>query len=596
MKKNDLTFRVAGRAGDGSLTTGDVLSKIWKDIGLWLATYKDFPSNIRGLPTNMTIRLKDRQIYYGRKNRLDYLLAFDDTNVRIHLHDLVPGGVVIYDNSVKKELPPELIRDDIYYYYAPLKKIAKEELGLEVIKNIVAVGVASYLLGMDQKRTSEIIYKFFHARKGEKIASSNVEAFLKGWNYAKENLPKKDEYVVEEIPDAKKTYFIMGNEAVAFGAIVAGCRFISSYPITPATDVLEILARELPKYGGVMIQAEDELSAINYAAGAAYAGVRAMTSTSGPGLSLKTETLGLLVMNETPLVIYVAQRGGPSTGLPTKPEQSDLFHAVFGGHGDAPRIVIAPGNVKEMYWLTIDAFNLAEKYQTPVILLTDQILAQNKFSIPAEDITIDGVKIERGKLLTQEEIKAIVEKEGQFLRYKITEDGISPRSIPGQEGGIYTANSNEHQEDGYTTEDPKMRTAMMDKRLRKIYSTARQSGDLPEDLIHGYEDAEIGIIGYGYTYGPIMEAIENLSAEGIKVKFLQMRTLWPVDTNRLSHFIDSSQKVIVVDHNAQAQLSHLIRMVYENHDKLEVLRKYDGYGFTPEIIEKKVKEVLSYVG
>ncbi len=595
MKKNDLTFRVAGRAGDGSLTTGDVLSKIWKDLGLWLATYKDFPSNIRGLPTNMTIRLKDRQIYFGRKNKLDYLLAFDDTNVKIHLHDLVPGGVVIYDNSVKKELPPELIRDDLFYYYIPLKKIAKEELGLEVIKNIVAVGAASYLLGMDFEKTKNIIYKFFLGRKGEKIARSNIQAFEKGWNYAKEHIEKKDEYVVEEVPEKQKTYFMMGNEAVAFGAIVAGCRFISSYPITPATDVLEILARELPRYGGVMIQAEDELSAINYAAGAAFAGVRSMTSTSGPGLSLKTETLGLLVMNETPLVIYVAQRGGPSTGLPTKPEQSDIFHAVFGGHGDSPRIVIAPGNVKEMYWLTIDAFNLAEKYQTPVILISDQILAQNKYSVPAEDITIEGVKIDRGKLMTQEQIKEIIEKEGKFLRYKITDDGISPRSIPGQEGGIYTANSNEHEEDGYTTENPQIRVAMMDKRLRKIYRTARESGDLPEDLIHGYQNAEIGFIGFGYTYGPIMEAIENLASEGIKVKFLQLRTLWPIDEKKLREFIDSSHKVIVVDHNAQAQLSYLIKMVYDNHDKLEVIKKYDGYGFTPELLENKVKEVLSHV-
>ncbi|MEO0203201.1 MAG: 2-oxoacid:acceptor oxidoreductase subunit alpha [candidate division WOR-3 bacterium] len=588
MIKNDITIRVAGRAGDGSLTTADVLSKIFKDIGLWLVTYKDFPSNIRGLPTNITLRANEKRIYYGRKDELDYLLAFDKKNVEIHIQDVTKGGVIIYDNS-NENLTENLIREDIHYYFVPMQYIAKNQLGLEVIKNLIAVGVMVYLLKMDYERTKEIIYNYFLKSKGEKIASKNIEAFDAGYNYAKDNIQKKDDYIIQEVINPQKTYFIMGNEAIAFGAIVGGCRFYSSYPITPASELLEILSKELPKYSGVVIQAEDEISAINFAMGAGYAGIRAMTGTSGPGVSLKTETIGLGVMNETPIVIYLSQRAGPSTGLPTKVEQSDIYHAIFGGHGDAPRIVITPGNVKEMFEFTILAFNLAEKYQTPVILLADQILAQNKYTIPVEEINIKNVKIERGKLLTQEELNKLISNNEKYLRYKITEDGISPRAIPGMEGGIFTANSNEHEEDGYTTEDPKKRSNMLEKRLKKIYQTARNSGDLPEDLIFG--EGDIGLIGFGFTYGPIMEAMERLNNIGIKTKFLQIRTLWPLNQDKIKKFIDSCKKVIVVEQNAQGQLSNVIKMFYPEHHKIESLRRYDGKGFTPGDIVNKVLEI-----
>ncbi len=589
MIKNDITIRVAGRAGDGSLTTADILSKVFKNLGLWLATYKDFPSNIRGLPTNITLRANEKRIYYGRKDELDYLLAFDKKNVEIHLEDVTKGGVVIYDNS-NEELNENLIRNDIHYYLVPMQSIAKNQLGLEVIKNIIAVGVITYLLKMDYQKTKEIIYNHFSKSKGEKIASKNIEAFDVGYNHAKENIQKIDDYIIEEVENNQRTYFIMGNEALAFGAIVGGCRFYASYPITPASEVLEILSKEFPKYGGVVVQGEDEIASINFAIGAAYAGVRTMTGTSGPGMSLKTETIGLSVMNETPIVIYLSQRAGPSTGLPTKVEQSDVYHAIFGSHGDAPRIVIAPGNVKEMFEFAILAFNLAEKYQTPVILLADQVLAQNKYTIPASEIDLSKVKIDRGKILSQKELDEIISKGEKYLRYKITDDGISPRTIPGMEGGIFTANSNEHEEDGYTTEDPKKRRNMLEKRLRKIFETARKSKDLPEDLVFG--EGRIGLIGFGFTYGPIMEAMERLKEKGIKVKFLQVRTLWPLDKEKISSFIDTCDKVIVVEQNAQGQFANVIKMFYKNHEKIESLLRYDGRGFTPRDIINRVEALV----
>jgi 2-oxoglutarate ferredoxin oxidoreductase subunit alpha len=244
-----------------------------------------------------------------------------------------------------------------------------------------------------------------------------------------------------------------------------------------------------------------------------------------------------------------------------------------------------------MFEFAILAFNLAEKYQTPVILLADQVLAQNKYTIPVEEIDLKHVKIERGDILSQEKLIEMITRGEKYMRYKLTPTGISPRTIPGTEGGIFTANSNEHEEDGYTTEDPKKRKAMHEKRLRKILETARNSGDLPEDLIFG--EGEIGIIGFGFTYGPIMEAMGRLENEGIKTKFLQIRTIWPIDKEKINSFIDSCEKVLVVEQNALGQLANVIKMFYKNHDKIESLKRYDGRGFTPKDIVEGVKKVLT---
>ncbi len=590
MRKNDIAIKIAGLAGDGSLTTGELLSKIFKKMGLYVVIIKDFPSNIRGLPTNLTVRAKDKPVY-GPKDYVDYLLALDFQNLPLHTHEVAPGGVIIYDNSTHPEIPEHLKRDDVHYYILPLANLSRENLGLEVIKNVVALGIIAELLNIDHDIAHKAIKEWFK-EKGEKIVESNIKAYEFGREKAKE-LGKKDEYIVENLGDPGRIMMI-GNEAIALGALTAGCRFEVAYPITPATEILEFFAKYGREFGAVTVQAEDEIASINFALGAAFAGARAMTTSSGPGLSLKTETLGLAYINETPLVIVDSQRAGPGTGLPTKTEQSDINHILFGGHGDQMRIVIAPATLEEGFYFTALAFNLAEKYQTPVVILTEQAFSQNKYTAEPGSIDPFKVEIDRGKLLSKEDLKRIKKEGRQYLRYEITEDGISPRALPGMEGTIFTANSNEHDETGYTTEDPDMRKAMVDKRLRK-YEVAKNSGELPRAVYYGDEDAEIGIIGMGATMGPILEAMEQLEEEGIKARYMRIRTLWPFYDDEVNEFIEKYDKVFVVEMNARAQLLHLIKQFTTKHEKLHPITKYTGRMFRPVEIKEVILKVLQKV-
>ncbi len=590
MRKNDLAVKIAGLAGDGSLTTGELLSKILKKMGLYVVMIKDFPSNIRGLPTNLTVRAKDKPIY-GPKDFIDYLLALDFQNLPLHTHEVASGGVIIYDNSTHPEIPSHLKREDVHYYVLPLANISREKLGLEVIKNVVALGIIAEFLELDHEIAYKVIADWFKA-KGEKIIKANIEAYELGREKARV-LGKKDDYYVEKLNDPGRI-MMMGNEAIALGALAAGCRFEVAYPITPATEILEFFAEKGREFGAVAIQAEDEIASINLALGAAFAGARAMTTSSGPGLSLKTETLGLAYMNETPLVIVDAQRAGPSTGLPTKTEQSDIYHILFGGHGDQMRIVLVPATLEEGFYFTALAFNLAEKYQTPVVILTEQAFSQNKFTVEAGAIDPFKVEIDRGKLLSKEDVERMKAEGKQYLRYEITDDGISPRAVPGLEWTIFTANSNEHDETGYTTEDPQIRKDMVDKRLRK-YEFAKRSGDLPRAEFYGDKDAEIGIIGMGATLGPILEAMEQLKEDGINVKFMRIRTLWPFYEDELNDFIRSCEMVFVVEMNARAQLLHFIKQFSTEHDKLISITKYTGRMFLPAEIKESIAKTVQRI-
>ncbi|NPB03425.1 MAG: 2-oxoacid:acceptor oxidoreductase subunit alpha [Thermotogae bacterium] len=586
MRKNDIAIKIAGLAGDGSLTTGEMLSKVLKKMGLYVTTIKDFPSNIRGLPTNMTVRAKYEPVY-GPKDNIDYLIAFNVANLYNHVHEVASGGVIVYDASVKP-YPDDLKREDVFIYEIPLAKTARQELGLEIIKNVVAVGIVGEILGFNHELVHKVISEWFKA-KGDKIIKKNVEAYELGRRLVAQQ-EKRDEYVIEDLGDPGRVMMV-GNEAITLGALAAGVRFEAAYPITPASEILEMLARYLPEFNGAVVQAEDEIAAINFALGAAYAGARSMTSTSGPGMSLKTETLGLAYNNETPIVIVDSQRAGPSTGLPTKTEQSDLHHALFGGHGDVMKIVIAPATLEEGFYLTAEAFNLAEKYQTPVIILTEQAFAQNKFTAEPDALDPYKVKIDRGKLLSEEEARRYAEEGKTFLRYEFTEDGISPRSIPGYPGTLFNANSNEHDETGYTTEDVEIRKRMMDKRLRK-YEVALQRGDLPAPILYGPESAKVGIIGFGATMGPILEAMEQLKEKGIETRYMRLRTLMPLHEEEIRSFIDAHDYVFVVEMNALGQLYNLLKRYTQKHANLHLINKYVGQMFRPREIAEAIERVV----
>ena len=375
---------------------------------------------------------------------------------------------------------------------------------------------------------------------------------------------------------------LTGNEALAFGFLVGGGRFFTGYPITPATDILDWLQKWIPKFGGIARQAEDELAAINMALGAALTGVRSMTATSGPGLALMQEGVSQSGSGEIPLVIVDTQRGGPSTGMPTKPEQSDINLMCFGGNGDFPRIVVAPGSVQDCFEIGIQATNLAEQLQVPVYVAMDQGTCQNLATI--EPFDLDTVQIDRGPRLTQEQIDALT----SYGRYAITDDGVSPYTIPGQAHGMSLVTGNERFPDGTVTTQPANRLQMVAKRTRKI-ELAASAGRLPSSKLWGDPNAEIGVIGVGGAYGPILEAVERLQAQGIPIAYHQPRTLWPVMADTLA-FIESRTHVFVVELNATAQIAKLFIREGAASDKMSHVLRYDGEPFRPNDIVAPVSE------
>jgi 2-oxoglutarate ferredoxin oxidoreductase subunit alpha len=365
--------------------------------------------------------------------------------------------------------------------------------------------------------------------------------------------------------------------------LVAGCRFMAGYPITPATDILEWMAKQAPKYGGIVVQAEDELAAINMTIGAAYAGVRAMTATSGPGQSLMTEGIGLAGTIEQPIVIIECARAGPSTGMPTKTEQSNLQHVIFAGHGEFPRVVLAPGTVEESFYITITAFNLAERYQLPVFVLTEQALCQSKETIGRLDV--DAVRVDRGKLYVNGGLEF-----GKYRRFAFSEDGVSPRTIPGVEGGMHLVPGSEHNDAGVITENADNRTRMIDKRMRKLVA---MRPELPKGNVFGDPQAKIAFIAFGSNRGPITEAMDRLAADGVPTRFLQIRTLWPFLEDEVRSFATSAEHCFVVENNYTGQLQRLIQYVIGPLDSLHALRKWDGRPFRPCQIIDAVKAASS---
>ena len=577
---NSIEIMFGGQAGDGSLTTGDLIAGVLKRMGLEVYTYKDFPSRIRGGHTNYIIRAQDRP-NYGMADVVDCLVAFDLEAVEAHIDEIRPGGFIIFDNT-SEEIPENLRRSDINWYEVPLAKIAKEELKAEIVRNTISLGVLGKLIGMDADVMHADVAALWK-RKGDKVVEMNVGAVRAGERYVEEHFTNRPSgYSLTKGVDGERL-LMMGNDAIAFGALVGGCRFMSGYPITPATDILEWMAKYLPRNGGVAIQAEDELSAINMALGAAFTGVRAMTATSGPGQSLMTEAIGLSGVLEIPIVIVECARAGPSTGMPTKTEQSNLNQLIFGGHGEIPKVVIAPGTVEESFYFAILALNLAEKYQLPVFILTEQALCQSKATLPL--LEFGAVEIDRGKLIVPGTNGSKNGKVtfGEYKRFAFTEDGVSPRVIPGVEGGMHLAAGSEHNDAGVITENTKNRARMMEKRMHKLVS---MRDDLPKGTILGDPKAEIAIIGWGANRGPIAEAQDRLAKSGTPTRFLQMRTLWPFPEDEVRDFVASAKHVFVVENNYTGQLERLIRAVVGPLEKLHSVRKYNGRGFRPiEIIE-----------
>nr|WP_263327941.1 2-oxoacid:acceptor oxidoreductase subunit alpha [Neobacillus sp. Marseille-Q6967] len=576
---NQLSWKVGGQQGEGIESTGEIFAIALNRLGYYLYGYRHFSSRIKGGHTNNKIRVSTTQVR-SISDDLDILVAFDQETIDVNYKELHNNGVILADAKFSPVKPEDT---QAAMYAVPFTEIATE-LGTSLMKNMVAIGATSAVLDLDIQVFEEVVQEIF-GRKGEQVVAKNMEAIKAGFDYMKKELGEGVQVMELEKADGKKRMFMIGNDAIALGAIAAGCRFMAAYPITPASEIMEYLIKKLPALGGAVIQTEDEIAAVTMAIGANYGGVRSLTASAGPGLSLKMEAIGLSGITETPLVIVDTQRGGPSTGLPTKQEQSDLMAMIYGTHGEIPKIVMAPSTVQEAFYDTAEAFNLAEEYQCPVIVLSDLQLSLGKQTV--EPLNFENVEIRRGKLVTD----AIpeIENKGYFKRYEVTEDGVSPRVIPGMKNGIHHVTGVEHDETGKPSESAANRIAQMDKRFRKV-ENIRFNTPVHKNVKH--EDADILLVGFNSTRGAIEEAMIRLENDGLKVNHAHVRLIHPFPTDEMLPLVRSAKKVVVVENNATGQLANIMKMNVGHAEKITKHLKYDGNPFLPHEVYTKCKELF----
>jgi 2-oxoglutarate ferredoxin oxidoreductase subunit alpha len=568
----DLAVMIGGQGGDGTLTVSDLLGRYFRRRGLYVYMVRNVLSRIRGGHADASVRASRAPIA-AMKAEVDLIVAFDQDAIQYGLGELDPDGLILYDSSTFHSELPNAVG-------FPFAQMVGGQVGHPIYKNTAAYGAISVMMGFDPAITRSVIEERFKRRSAEAL-EKNLLALEVGRDAALARPELVDRWRVLD-GDVPHDILLTGNQAVALGFVVGGGRFFAGYPITPATEIMEYLQRYLPAFHGVVRQAEDELAAINMTLGASYAGARAMTSTSGPGLSLMTEGIGQSGAAEVPVVVVDCQRVGPSTGEPTRHEQSDLSHVVNMGHGEFPRFVLAPGTAEDCFLMTVDALNLADKWRLPVILLLDQALSQNSVTTAPFDLT--PVRIDRGKLLTAEEFA----QRPNYYAYSLTPDGVSPRVPPGTPGVTTQVTGNEHDEQGHVSVNPANRDRMMRKRMGKM---VHGKPDLPPPHIYGEPKAKIGFIGFGSTWGPIREAQELLRQRGVPSRFFQARTVYPLPVEALTEFLGTVETVYVVEHNYTGQLMRLLRETMpQHHARLTSILKFDGNSFRAPDIVRKVLE------
>ena len=574
MVTNEMTIRIGGAAGDGVESSGAGFCKALARGGLHIFGLPDYYSRIRGGHNFFSIRISDQPLY-SHAEPVHLLLALTKETIPRHRDKVVKGGAIVYDSGLKVS-PEQWPGSDVQFLPVPLSDTAKEKAGTVLARNTVALGVALGMTGFDLEPMKSVIRDNF-ARKGRAVVDGNLAAaeagYQEGQKYATD-FP----FRLERIPDAPPRMVVNGTQAFSLGALAGGCRFVAGYPMTPGSPVLHWMAAHAARYGVVTKHTEDEIAAINMAIGAAHVGARALVPTSGGGFALMVEALGLAGMTETPVVIYSAQRPGPSTGLPTRQEQADLLFMLHASQGEFPRFLLAPGTHEECFAAGWRAFNLAEKYQTPAMVLNDHYLVAAVRTLELDSFDFEAVEIDRGALLSAAELDGLEE---EYLRYRITESGISPRALPGHPRAVYVAAGNEHDERGAITEEPEMRTAQVEKRQRKLIGmTEEMSGPVR----YGPEKAEITFVSWGSTYGPLREAVDRLNAERAgRANLLHFVDLWPFPTEAVTAALEQARRLIGVEGNATAQLATLIRANTGQTIDDTILR-YDGRAFTAEYI------------
>ncbi len=571
MSVENLVIRIGGESGEGIITAGDLLTLAAARCGYYVHTFRTYPAEIRGGPVRFQLRVGVKPVP-SLGDRLDILVAFNKEAWQLHGSELKPDGVLVYDSEAFQA--PDSFTGT--RYPLPFTRLFKE-LNMRRGKNVLVLGAVSGLFDFAFHCLDAVVAEKLGRKKAE-FVESNRAALMTGYRWVKENVTKQDNLILGR-PRAHGDQLVMsGNNAIVAGALLAGCRFFAGYPITPASDIMEEMAARLPQLGGAYIQSEDEISAISSVVGASYAGVKAMTATSGPGLALMVEVLGLASMAELPVVIVDAQRAGPSTGMPTKMEQSDLNLALYGAHGDAPRIVLAPRSVEDAFYQIVQAFNLAETYQMPVIVLSDQSLSHRTETLAYPDLA-RNVPVGRRRP-TAAELK-------DYRRYQLTQDGISPFAVPGLDAAPWRATGLEHDEYSRVRYDPATHSAMTEKRWRKLQSAARQ---LDGTLRYGVQEPQVGIVAWGSTAGAAQEATERLATQGWPVAALMPGVLQPLPVETIGEFVRGLQAVVVPEVNYGGQFARYLR-AQTGIEALSVT-KYGGLPFAPGEIVEQVMTVI----
>ncbi len=567
-KKDDLSIVLCGRAGQGIQTVEHLLTRVFKLAGYNVFATKEYMSRIRGGTNSTQIRISSGPVR-ASVDRIDILVPLNQGAMRHVEKRISPQTIILAEEeTTSDDSEPTGYR----FVEVPFTKTASE-IGNKIYSNVVAVGTIAGLLGIELRTVGGYVKKFFSA-KSDDVMQKNVAAAEKGFNLGAD-LVNSAKIRIEIQSDASvdEQILLSGTEAVALGAIAGGCNFISSYPMSPSTGVLAFLAKQAKDFEIIVEQAEDEIAAMNMAIGAWYAGARAMVTTSGGGFALMTEGLSLAGMLESPMVIHLAQRPGPATGLPTRTEQADLELALYAGHGEFPRIVMAPGKTDDGFYLTQKAFGLADKYQVPVFILTDQYFVDSYYNTARLDLS--EIDIE----------KHIIRTDVGYRRYELTANGVSPRGIPGFGQGQVVVDSDEHDEAGHITEDLDLRTEMVDKRLRKL--ELLQYEVVPPELV-GPEDYRSLVACWGSTYNIVTEAVRNLGRDDLAI--LHFSQVYPLP-NETSDYLKKARKTVIVENNATSQFAKLIKL-HTGIDIRERILKYNGLSFCVEELTKRLTEAF----
>jgi 2-oxoglutarate ferredoxin oxidoreductase subunit alpha len=577
----DITIGIAGAAGDGLDKTGDTLAKTAARLGLYVYAYNSYQSVIRGVHIWLRIRLGQEKLR-SHGDHLNALIALNQDSIERHAPEVDSAGVVLFNSdNLRCNIT---LRDNVLVAPLPVAELTKAFGRIQpVMQNTVALGALLFLLGLDFEMASGVLNDTF-AHKGKGVIDQNIGLARVGYDYALERfVPLGCEWNFSR----RRRPFITGNEAFCLGAVAAGCKFYSAYPMTPASAILHWMAAHAERCGIVVKQCEDELAVVNMAIGAGFAGVRAMCGTSGGGFALMTEAIGQAGMIEAPVVVIEVQRGGPSTGIPTKTEQADLNQVFGASQGDFPRIIIAPGDTRDCFQTAVEAFNLAEKYQLPVIVISDLLLSEHPETIEPEELA-PAVPIDRGELVPEWSLA-----NGKYKRFAFTPSGISPRALPGTANTLYVAGTDEHDEEGILISDVftncSVRRKIAEKRMKKLALALR---DLPAPRMEGPARAEVTLVGWGSSKGVIDEAARQLTAGGIPTNYLHFKYLLPFHSREASEILQRSKRAISVELNATGQFARHLRAEtgYSVHDRI---LKYDGEPFEPHHITEQVRAILA---